>query len=160
MKKILACLIIALSALLAGPQFLGVAAQKTEPKADPKPSPDLSQPTKEQIESMLNAMKQREELASKLKFQQGVVPLKDGLATLKVPGNFRYLDPDQADTVLVKIWGNPPREEKTLGMLFPAEDSVVGEGAWGVVITYAEDGYVKDDEATSINYSELLKQMQ
>ena len=72
---------------------------------------------------MLKAMKEREEIASRLKFQQGEIKLKDGLATLKASAKFRYLDPDQTDTVLVQLWGNPPRQEKTLGMLFPADIS-------------------------------------
>jgi uncharacterized membrane-anchored protein len=45
-------------------------------------------------------------------------------------------------------------------MLFPAEIGPASPESWGVVITYDEDGYVKDDEAASINYNDLLKQMQ
>jgi uncharacterized membrane-anchored protein len=33
-------------------------------------------------------------------------------------------------------------------------------GGWAVVLTYKEDGYVKDDDAAKINYGDLLKQMQ
>ncbi|MCI0388587.1 MAG: DUF2167 domain-containing protein [Acidobacteria bacterium] len=45
-------------------------------------------------------------------------------------------------------------------MLFPAEISAASPESWCVVITYDEDGYVKDDEAASINYDDLLKEMQ
>ena len=121
MKKILVCLIVALATILAAPNFEIALAQKKERKAEQKPSPEAAQLATEQIESALKVLKERQEIASKLKFQQGVITLKDGLATLKVPENFRYLDPDQTDIVLVQLWGNPPREEKTLGMLFPAE---------------------------------------
>jgi uncharacterized membrane-anchored protein len=160
MKKILVCLIVVLSVLGAAPN-LGIAtAQKQERKAEPKSSPEAVQVTAEQVESLMKAVKEREEIASKLKFQQGVIALKDGLATLKVPENFRYLDPDQTETVLVQLWGNPPRGEKTLGMLFPAGISVAGEESWGVVISYDEDGYVKDDEAASIDYNKMLKEIQ
>src|SRR4029453_13707793 len=31
---------------------------------------------------------------------------------------------------------------------------------WGVVITYDEDGFVEDDDAAEINYTELLADMQ
>src|SRR6201999_2028482 len=31
---------------------------------------------------------------------------------------------------------------------------------WAVIVSYEEDGYVKDEEAGKINYDELLKQMQ
>src|SRR5436305_542860 len=37
---------------------------------------------------------------------------------------------------------------------------VAGSAAWAVVITYDEDGYVKDDDAAKIDYGDLLKKMQ
>ena len=164
MKKILACLIFTLSAILTLPDsMVAIAqkkdAQKKEKKAEKEAPAETKEIPPEQLESLLKSMKESEEIASRLVFQQGEIKLKDGLATLKVPANFRYLDPDQTDTVLVKLWGNPPRQEKTLGMLFPAEIGAADPESWGVVITYDEDGYVKDDEAASINYDDLLKEM-
>lgn len=160
MKKISVCLIIALSTILTLPDSTVATAQKKEREAEKAPAAETEQISREQLDSMLKAMKVREEIASGLKFQQGEIKLKDGLATLKASAKFRYLDPDQTDKVLVQLWGNPPYQEKTLGMLFPAEISPADPESWGVVITYVEDGYVKDDEAASINYDELLKEMQ
>jgi uncharacterized membrane-anchored protein len=160
MKKIPMYLIVALSTILTLSESTVATAQKKERKAEKEPAAETMQIPKEQLDSMLKAMKEREEIVSRLKFQQGEVKLKDGLATLKASAKFRYLDPDQTDTVLVQLWGNPPRQEKTLGMLFPAEISPADPESWGVVITYDEDGYVKDDEAASIKYDELLKEMQ
>lgn len=97
-------------------------------------------------------------LESSLKYERGEIKLKDGLAKLKVPEGYRYLNPEDAEKVLVEGWGNPP-SSKTLGMLFRSDVSPFGDDTWGVVITYQEDGYVKDDEASSINYSDLLKSM-
>jgi uncharacterized membrane-anchored protein len=160
MKKILAYLILALATILTLPDSKVATAQKKEQKNEKEAPAETKQIPPEQLESLLKSMKESEEIASNLKFQQGEIKLKDGLATLKVPANFRYLDPDQTDTVLVKLWGNPPRQEKTLGMLFPAEISAASPESWGVVITYDEDGYVEDDEAASVNYNDLLKEMQ
>jgi uncharacterized membrane-anchored protein len=98
-------------------------------------------------------------LESQFKFQQGKVTLADNLATLNVPPSFRYLDAPQTRKVLTELWGNPPSESNILGMLFPTTARLVGDNSWGVVITYEEDGYVKDKEAASINYDDLLKQM-
>lgn len=100
-----------------------------------------------------------QKLADSLKFQQGEIDLRNGLAKITVPSTFRYLNPADAETVLSKIWGNPPSSHRTLGMLFPAETGPTDPEGWGVVITYEEDGYVKDDDATKINYDDLLKQM-
>jgi len=81
------------------------------------------------------------------------------VATLEVPEDFYYLDPDDAQRILVEMWGNPPGE-KSLGMLFSAEITPFDDQAWGVTIDYEEEGYVEDTDAAEINYDELLEQMQ
>jgi uncharacterized membrane-anchored protein len=156
----LACMAFMFTAILTLTNPLVATAQKKEEKAGKEPAGETNQLSPEQAEMLLKEFKEREQIASKLKFQQGEIKLKDGLATLKVPASFRYLDPDQTETVLVQPWRNPPRPEKTLGMLFPAEISIASVESWGVVITYDEDGYVEDDDAASINYADLLKEMQ
>lgn len=98
------------------------------------------------------------EFEATLKYQRGKIVLPNQIATLNVSQNFRYLDSKDAERVLVMAWGNPPGV-KTLGMLFPTEVSPVSKTAWGVVITYDEDGHVADADADSINYTELLQQM-
>jgi uncharacterized membrane-anchored protein len=95
-----------------------------------------------------------------LKYQQGEITLRGGLATLNVPKDFNYLDPDDTETVLVKLWGNPPSDEKPLGMLLPAGLTPLNSNCWVVAISYVDDGYVKDNDASKINYADLLKQMQ
>jgi len=35
----------------------------------------------------------------------------------------------------------------------------LGEEAWLIVITYQDDGYVKDDDAAKIDYAKLLGEM-
>jgi uncharacterized membrane-anchored protein len=99
------------------------------------------------------------ELESKLDYQKGDIVIRNGLATLKVPDNFRYLSAKDAQTVLTKMWGNP-EGEGTLGMILPADVSPLSSDCWAVVITYTEDGYVKDADADKINYNDLLKEMQ
>ncbi len=98
------------------------------------------------------------EFVESLKFQQGAIVLPGGLATLNLPSGFRYLGPQDAERVLVQAWGNPQGHD-TLGMLFPADISPVADNAWGVVITFDEDGYVSDKDADAINYDKLLGEM-
>lgn len=100
-----------------------------------------------------------DEFLSTLHFQQGNIPLGDGLATLRVPSAFQYLNAADTDKVLTKLWGNPPGD-KHLGMLLPADVSVASADSWGVIISYVNDGFVKDDDASKINYDELMKDMQ
>jgi uncharacterized membrane-anchored protein len=99
-------------------------------------------------------------LLDDLKYQQGQIDLRGGLATLTVPKEFNFLDSTDAETVLVKLWGNPPSEEKPLGLLIPAGMTPISSNCWVVTISYDADGYVKDDDASKINYDDLLKQMQ
>jgi uncharacterized membrane-anchored protein len=99
-------------------------------------------------------------LAKSLKYQRGVIDLHNGLATLTVPPGFSYLGPDDAETVLVKLWGNPPPQNKPLGLLIPAGMTPLSSNCWVVTIDYTEGGYVKDNDASKINYDDLLKKMQ
>jgi uncharacterized membrane-anchored protein len=102
---------------------------------------------------------QAEALVSGLKFKQGEITLHDGLATLRVPEGFRFLNGPDAQTVLVKLWGNPPHSDDPLGMLMPGRVSPLDRDSWAVVLTYEPDGYVSDKDAEKIDYTELLSQM-
>lgn len=93
-----------------------------------------------------------------LKWQQGKVTLRNGLAQMDVPNSFRYLNHENAEKVL-KLWGNEDVGD-TLGMLFPAQKSPFADDGWGVVITYDDQGHVKDDDAREIDYNKLLSDMQ
>lgn len=98
-----------------------------------------------------------EQFMATLHFQNGKVNLPNGVASLDMPPNFRFLGPDDAERLL-EAWGNPPGD-KPLGMIFPADVSPFSDEGWGVVITYQEDGHVKDDDANKIDYNDLLKKM-
>jgi uncharacterized membrane-anchored protein len=96
---------------------------------------------------------------SSLHFQQGKINLPGGIATLDLPPSFRYLNPEDSARLLSEGWGNPPGA-KTLGMIVPVDSNPMSQEGWGVVVTYDKDGHVKDDDADSIKYDELLKDMQ
>jgi uncharacterized membrane-anchored protein len=99
------------------------------------------------------------EFLASLSFQQGKITLPGNIATLNLPDGFRYLAPADAGRLLTEGWGNPPGIT-TLGMIVPTAVSPLSNDGWGVVITYDKDGHVKDDDADSIKYDELLKSMQ
>ncbi|PYY19536.1 MAG: hypothetical protein DMG62_24515 [Acidobacteria bacterium] len=83
---------------------------------------------------------------SRLKFQQGEITLHDGGQPCMCPMDLNGPD---AQTVLVKLWGNPPRSADLLGMLMPdgASVSPLTEKSGAVVVTYEPDGYVSDKDA-------------
>lgn len=101
-----------------------------------------------------------EEFEAQLDYQTGDIDISSGLAVLHLGQDFRYLGPEDTTKVLVDAWGNPP-SPPTLGMIIPADISPLHpDQGWGVIITYADDGYVEDDDADDIDYDELLEQMQ
>jgi uncharacterized membrane-anchored protein len=101
----------------------------------------------------------RAQIASSLKWQTATITLKNGLAKINLTSDFRFLDHDDAEKVLHDLWGNPP-DPNSLGMIFASDVGPLDPGRWGIVVSYEEGGYVKDDDAEKINYTDLLKQMQ
>jgi uncharacterized membrane-anchored protein len=97
-------------------------------------------------------------LAGQVHYQSGDVVLRGGIAKVSLPQGFKYLDPANTDTVLSKIWGNPS-DKDLLGMIVPEGFDPLEKGSWAVVLSYADDGYVKDDEASKIDYADLLQKM-
>jgi Protein of unknown function (DUF2167) len=68
-------------------------------------------------------------LTATLRFQRGEVVLKNGLATLKIPDGVEFLDGRDAQTVLVKLWGNPPMADP-LGLLMPVNVGPLNPESW------------------------------
>ena len=100
-----------------------------------------------------------EEFLASLNFQKGTITLPGGVADLTLPEGFHYLSPEDTERVLVTAWGNPPGNE-TLGMLVTGPEDILAEDSWAAVIAYEEDGYVSDEDAESVDYAEMLTNMQ
>lgn len=100
-----------------------------------------------------------EKLWAEMKPQTGKIELVGGVASLNVPDNFYYLNPKDTATVLTDFWGNPP-SEPMLGMLFRTGSKPFDSDSWGVTIEYSEEGYVSDEDAGDVDYSDLLTSMQ
>jgi uncharacterized membrane-anchored protein len=94
-----------------------------------------------------------------LTYERGTVILGKDLATLDVPAEFRFLGPEDAQRLLTEGWGNPPMDPP-LGMIVPSAIGPMSPEGWGVVITFEEDGYVEDDDAETLDYDELLAEIQ
>jgi uncharacterized membrane-anchored protein len=94
----------------------------------------------------------------KLDYQSGDIVLPNKVATLHLGGNYRYLDPANAEKVLV-AWGNPPGQD-TQGAILPNDVDPFTEHGWAVFLTYVDDGHVDDSEAAEIDYGDLLKSLQ
>lgn len=93
-----------------------------------------------------------------LRYRTGTIDLGEGLAVAKLPEGWRFLDPAEASVVLTQLWGNPPGDPP-LGMIFPPGATPLQMESWAVIVSFDEDGYVKDDDADKIDYDEMLKEM-
>ncbi|HRI00736.1 MAG TPA: DUF2167 domain-containing protein [Saprospiraceae bacterium] len=106
-----------------------------------------------QLEKMLQTMD------SLLKYQTGTISLASGAVNLTVPKSFKFLDSKGSRYVLETLWGNP-EDSAIEGMLFPENLGPLDSSSWAFVITYNKEGFVKDDDAKDIDYSDLLKTLQ
>lgn len=91
-----------------------------------------------------------------MKWQTGKIILPKGVIQLNIPEGFKFLNAEQSRFVLHDVWGNPP-SLKVLGMIFPAENDPYTDSSFVFVVSYEEDGYVKDEDADKIDYNELIK---
>jgi uncharacterized membrane-anchored protein len=93
--------------------------------------------------------------------RDGTITLEGGQARVVVAEGFAYLDKADTMTLLTELWGNPPDAVTgALGAIVPKDVSVLAPESWAAIITYENDGHVADDDAESINYDDMLKEMQ
>lgn len=97
--------------------------------------------------------------AKSLHPQHGRIALPGAHATLDLGDAYDFYGPEDADTILTRIWGNPPGSAKgVLGVVMKAGTSPLSD-AWGAVVSYENTGYVSDDDAAAIDSAKLLEQM-
>jgi uncharacterized membrane-anchored protein len=92
-------------------------------------------------------------------YQYGKISIEDGKAWVKVPEGFKFLDAEQAATVLFDLWGNQPCAISGL-LLKENEDPLSMDFTYAIEINYSHSGYISDDDAQDIDYDELLEDMQ
>jgi uncharacterized membrane-anchored protein len=93
----------------------------------------------------------------KFDFKTGTITVGASLATIKLPDGYRFLGPADARYMLEEIFHNPP-DSGVLGLVWPPLQD--DREPWFVVVSFEESGYVKDDDAKSLDYAQLLKDMQ
>ncbi len=100
-----------------------------------------------------------EQFIQSLDFRHGTITVGQAKAHFNLDDQFLYLDQADARRVLEDMWGNPP-DESVLGLIVPRSPALTDDDSWAVVVTYSDDGYVSDEDASKIDYSELLQTMQ
>lgn len=138
MSKLFAALAMALGLLAAG------AAGATS-----APTP-AQQAEIQRLQALLDALTP----------ETGAVTVSPANVTLNLGEDYYFLDAAESRRVLTEGWGNPPESvQAVIGMVFPSGKTAFDD-TWGAVLTYVEDGYVSDADASTIDYNELLGQLQ
>lgn len=91
----------------------------------------------------------------------GTIHFPECHASITVPEGFVFLNKEEAKYLLVDYWNNPEdRATNLLGVLVPNTAKAYFQVAVAYVIKYDNCGYIKDDDANSVNYTEMLKDIQ
>ena len=105
-------------------------------------------------------LRQATALYESLNRQTGVIGIADGKVSLNVPETHYFVGAEDARRIIVEVWGNPPNSAVGVeGIIFPANANPALD-AWGALVQYVAEGHVPDDEATTIDYGALLRDMQ
>jgi uncharacterized membrane-anchored protein len=103
---------------------------------------------------------EQRQFVESLDYKTGAVQLGETGVKLNVHNAFYLLSPEDSRRVIIEVWGNPPAAaDNVLGMIMPSDKTPLDD-SWGAVIRFDDDGYVSDEDAESINYTDLLKDMQ
>ena len=93
--------------------------------------------------------------------QTGAVRLPSAHCVLNVPDGFVFLDSQSTKHLLVDYWDNPQEKlEGVLGTMVRADAGIFHNVETAYVVSYDNCGYVSDEDAASIDYDALLKEMQ
>jgi uncharacterized membrane-anchored protein len=79
-------------------------------------------------------------------------------AVLQLPAGHVFIPQPQANGLL-RAMGNPGRDERLLGLVFPRNESEPDKDSdsWFMTLRFEDAGYVKDDDARDWNADDLLK---
>lgn len=116
-------------------------------------------PPEDSLKLLREQLRLIDSIEGTLHYKKGKIVLRNGLATINVPSNFKFLEPDEAEYVITELWGNPKGGDKPLGLILPEEEAAAAINSYAFVIEYDDIGYVKDKDADKINYDDLLKDM-
>lgn len=157
-----------LAALAAGSAWAQTeTAPATEPAAPPAvadTAPVAAAPSTEAPPALSaeeqEYLRQATAFYESLNRQTGVITIAGGKVALNVPETHYFVGAEDARRIIVDVWGNPPNSaEGVEGIIFPANANPMID-AWGALVQYVADGHVPDDEARTINYNDLLRDMQ
>lgn len=110
------------------------------------------------MKEMIRQEKLIDSVENALKWETNSVIIANGIAKINLSKGFKFLNAEQSKYILHDLWGNPPKHD-VLGMIFPASGGPYADSSFAFIVTYEEEGFVKDDDADKINYDDMLAEM-
>ena len=115
--------------------------------------------SEEEIEELAYLFARLDSIEKTLQYERGEIKLQNGIARLKVPQQFKFINAKQSQYILEEVWQNLP-DASVLGMIVSDSFRINSlTNSWVFVVTYEGMGYVKDDDADDINYDDLLRDL-
>ena len=90
---------------------------------------------------------------------QGMVFLEEAHAYINVPEGYCYLSKEKANHLLSDYWGNPV-SDFILGCLVTDSAKIYKDVEVAFMFFFEDCGHVKDEDASSYSYDEILKDLQ
>jgi uncharacterized membrane-anchored protein len=94
-----------------------------------------------------------------LHYQDGTVEIGNKIATIALPAGYRFLDRDEAEKVLMNLFGDPGGSTTLAGMVVPSALSLADPKGWAVIIHYEEGGYIADAGTAPLDPQGILAEM-
>ncbi|MFT3931991.1 MAG: DUF2167 domain-containing protein [Chitinophagaceae bacterium] len=139
--------------------LLAVMASTVCTYAGDKDTSNLSAEDQKKLEHLNALFKTLDSAEKSTHYQTGNIALSNGVAHLNVPAGFKFIDAQQSQYILEKLWHNLP-DPSVLGMLVKDSFHLNSlQSDWAFMISYDDMGYVKDDDADKIKYDELLTEL-
>ncbi|MBH5322673.1 DUF2167 domain-containing protein [Aurantiacibacter sediminis] len=102
----------------------------------------------------------QEALSRSLPPENGTIQIPAARVSLELGDRYDFYGPEDARTIIVEHWDNRPEQaEGVLGVILPAGLDPREDG-WGGIVTYAETGWISNDDARSADYDIILEEMQ
>lgn len=89
--------------------------------------------------------------------ETGLINLPSAGVVMDMGDSHYFLQPQDAKKVLTDLWGNPTNES-VLGMIFE-RDTDGYSNDYAVAVYFEPTGYISDEDAATIDYQDLLKDM-
>lgn len=118
---------------------------------------DISYESESEKLEMETAIAEANSHNASLSPETGTINLRKAGVTMDMGDNYYFLKPKDSQKILGDLWGNPANPD-VLGMIFQRGTDGYSND-YAVAVYFEPVGYVSDEDASTIDYDDLLKDM-